>query len=108
MNKDQMFKMVYAVVAGRGAFPFDMLRYDRCTPLRGEDAALLEREDGSRAVVVIRYAGQAGEWTDARWSSFGWGLRRFGNDPFRATQWASELNQSFQIGTKSGEEVARG
>ena len=93
-SRPDKFDLVYAVVAGRGAFPFDMLRYDACRPFRGEDAALLEREDGSRAIIVVRYAGQAGEWTEGRWSSFLWGLRRF-EDQGAAQNWARELNASF-------------
>lgn len=102
MIKDRMFDLRYAVVAGRGRFPFDMLRYDACRPFRGEDAALLEVEDGSRAVIVVRYAGQAGEWTEGRWSSFLWGLRRF-EDQGAAQDWARQLNESFQMVRKAND-----
>lgn len=111
MNKDKMFDLRFAVAAGRGRFPMDMLRYDRCSPFRGEDAALVDRESGdgdginSRAIVVVRYAGQPGDWTDARWSSFCWGLRVM-SDQHQAESWARELNESFQIGKKK--EVTRG
>jgi hypothetical protein len=104
MTKIEMFELEFAVVAGRGSFPFDMLRYDRCSPFRGEETSRLEREDGSRALIVVRYAGQPGQWTDARWSSFGWGLRRFGKDQGAAQDWCRQLTEQFQI----GKEVVRG
>lgn len=35
----------FFVVCGRGAFPFDMLRYDCCWPTRSEDAARLQHDN---------------------------------------------------------------
>lgn len=55
------------VVSGRGAFPFDMLRYDRCYPYTSADVARLTTETGQREITLI---GEA--ITPERWSSFLW------------------------------------
>jgi len=81
--------MIYVTfeVEGSGVFPFDMLRFDRCYPLRPEDAANLaepEWRDGIKSstrrvrLQAAREAGQEATWlpTMARWWSFGWSVDR--------------------------------
>lgn len=64
-------------VTGRGIFPFDMMRYDRCWPATGEDAAKLEWEHinaergrSLRSIRILSYK----EPTVDRWSSFTWSV----------------------------------
>ncbi len=54
-------------VRGRGRFPVDMLRYDRCWPV--ENANNIIDHEGLREVTLVsneRYI------TPGRWASFGW------------------------------------
>jgi hypothetical protein len=79
---------VTAIVTGKGSFPIDMLRYDRCMPDTERDARTVEDtlipgsvrdpETGKRATWVVNVckivnsrqeASRA--WTVARWASFG-------------------------------------
>jgi len=73
-------------LARHGAFPVDMLRYDRCCPCREVDSARIMATfdggahlpgDGDRGVVVTKLTARKTEpaWTVARWASFGWELR---------------------------------
>lgn len=57
-------------VIGRGAFPVDMLRYDRACPWQERDSALIQDEDRERVVLVESWGHGAPEYR--RWSSFGW------------------------------------
>lgn len=77
-----MPKTIYeSTVAGRVAFPIDMLRYDRCFPATEQDSVQighsldrrLQASDGVypaplRSVRVISER----LLTSARWESFGW------------------------------------
>ena len=60
-------------VTGKGPFPYDMLRYDRCWPNRPEDVSAMEfqpeRANYDRRKVTLR---SNEEPTVDRWSSFGW------------------------------------
>jgi hypothetical protein len=56
------------VVEGQGAFPTDMLRYDRCTPYQQEDVHWMTGTAPRSAMMVSH----VGEPTPARWASFGW------------------------------------
>lgn len=72
--------LIHFTVEGTGPFPFDMLRYDVCWPLRQEDTAAMERlfrpsSKGGRPVrgpVRITLATNGHPPTVARWKSFGW------------------------------------
>lgn len=59
-------------VRGRGLFPFDMLRHDRCTPARQEDSGAIERTThrGSGYHTVTLRGRNAPN--TPRWESFGW------------------------------------
>ena len=73
-------KITTFTVEGRGAFPFDMLRYDNCFPDTSEDAfAIAETmlKNIPQAVRRIALRSQHNklkghEITPARWASFGW------------------------------------
>lgn len=74
----------YAVVAGHGSFPVDMLRYDNCTPVNFDiewseaGAATIKRKDNGIGPLLVAKAAPTltfGRWTEARWESFGWSLR---------------------------------
>lgn len=60
-------------VTGRGAFPFDMLRYDDCWPASTEDAAMINQDytsDKNRSIKLHSYHAPTVE----RWSSFLWAV----------------------------------
>lgn len=68
------FRYIHTAMAvGQSLFPFDMLRYDQCFPLRYDrDSSHTDK------VEVAAYAcGTNPErvWHAARWSSFGWHLQ---------------------------------
>ena len=60
-------------VRGRGVFPFDMLRYDRCWPNSSEDATAMADPScsfpGMRQVVL---RSESDGPTPVRWRSFNW------------------------------------
>ncbi len=77
--KAEKFWTMEFTVEGRGAFPFDMLRYDSCHPVSGEDAAGLDYSPAialpatQRQVRLIMYSGiRNPKPTFGRWDSFGW------------------------------------
>lgn len=59
-------------VSGIGDFPFDMLRFDQCWPLRGYDADQLSKPKTGkvRSIQLCSFR----EPTIARWSSFLWSV----------------------------------
>lgn len=63
-----------AVIKGRGEFPMDMLRYDRCAPYTETDSYALRdsiSKGGPWEVTVVRYvASKTAKWTVGRWQSF--------------------------------------
>jgi hypothetical protein len=68
---------MYFHVRGRGAFPFDMLRYDCCYPASTDDAVKLsERWSGDDGLTAswrtICLKAAHGSFTAGRWASFGW------------------------------------
>jgi hypothetical protein len=58
------------VVEGRGSFPIDMLRYDRCTPYEQEDVHWMEGTVQRSCKLVSHVAPP----TKERWNSFGWSV----------------------------------
>ena len=65
-----------ATVEVNGAFPVDMLRYDRCYPASEEDAkaiaqSLAGTEREPYRVTVKALSPSREHWTKARWRSFG-------------------------------------
>ncbi len=63
------------VVEGKFSFPLDMLRYDACWPMTGDDVAKMDPEDRDRRAVTLCHIG-ARHWvpTTGRWSSFSWAV----------------------------------
>ena len=62
-------------VAGYGAFPLDMLRYDACYPATSEDAVEIGGSMYSRAsqrLRTVRVRSVVKPATAERWQSFGW------------------------------------
>lgn len=70
-NKVYVFRIK---VLGRGDFPVDMLRYDRCVPERSEDVFSVDTRNDGRSVQLLQYClTKAGPTVD-RWKSFGWSV----------------------------------
>lgn len=61
----------FIVVEGRGTFPMDMLRYDRCFPASELDSSIANM-DGHRALILCRRSESSPDPTKGRWNSFGW------------------------------------
>lgn len=67
-------------VVGRGTFPLDMLRHDRCSPRGPEDAAALAgpaidmREIRRIRLVTFHESRDRTTVTPERWLSFGWSV----------------------------------
>lgn len=57
------------IVEGRGPFPVDMLRYDRCFPHDSADASQILEPRERRKVTLTTDSPRV---TPARWRSFGW------------------------------------
>jgi hypothetical protein len=57
-------------VKGRGTFPADMLRHDRCWPVDGDINAISQRFDGDVTITLCAFNRRV--ITPARWRSFGW------------------------------------
>jgi hypothetical protein len=66
-----------AIIKGRGEFPVDMLRYDRCAPYTEQGAYELRdtiaKGDGHQwELTVVRYVTtKTAKWSIDRWQSFG-------------------------------------
>ncbi len=72
-SRAKKFYELFLVVEGSGEFPVDMLRYDSCFPLEGQDASKLGHDRREhRCVVLCRRGASADGATGARWASFGW------------------------------------
>lgn len=84
----------YAVVAGMGQFPIDMLRYDFAAPAN----FILSEDNLGRTIVTPKpytpndslglVVGRAVErkslqWTVARWNSFGWNIKPLNTLPLK-------------------------
>ena len=59
-------------VEGRGTFPMDMLRFDRCFPISHEASRNMEPDITSTRVVQLEAVSPRGLITPERWQSFGW------------------------------------
>lgn len=78
-------RVSYATVSGMGQFPEDMLRYDRAVPVNFKvestehgPRAVIDRLHGSSEFIVAKVMerGSRIDFTDARWSSFLWNVKR--------------------------------
>jgi len=64
-------------VSGKGSFPFDMLRYDRCYPIEtGFDYMVTAKGVRSLRMGSVRRSIVDAYPTVARWQSFGWIVTR--------------------------------
>lgn len=66
-------------VEGRGEFPADMLRHDRCFPTDSQSAwAIVNSDYTGRRAIWLTNSTERPYWepTFARWSSFGWVVDR--------------------------------
>ncbi len=64
-------------VEGRGRFPYDMLRYDRCFPASSADSSMIDPGWGKeliREVTLRTDQGKHFQPAAKRWESFGWRL----------------------------------
>ena len=70
-----------ATISGRGPFPFDMLRYDEAFPASTGDARKMGNIPDHQhflreyEVWTLQIATHKRDFTEARWNSFGVGLR---------------------------------
>lgn len=69
-NKTYAYRFI---VEGRGEFPLDMLRYDRCFPRSETDANIAQGSQDRRAVTLTALE-RPSYWMpcEGRWESFGW------------------------------------
>lgn len=76
MAKTQTFQAFRFTVVGRGQFPVDMLRYDRCVPETQDDiaSAFSPFSGDHRQINLIAFTPKdhKPEPTSGRWTSFGW------------------------------------
>jgi len=61
-----------------------MLRYDACFPAREQDSYRIRDRSDTRHVIVARWVGQPGSWTEGRWRSFTWTLLDTYNSEYTA------------------------
>lgn len=76
---ESIMKVYKFTVEGKGIFPYDMLRHDRCYPTTLESAQAMDCQlcagmvRGKRKVELIKPVEHIYEYpTAARWESFGW------------------------------------
>jgi len=71
------FTVTTFTVEGRGAFPFDMLRYDCCWPKTDDDVHALHYNEGRSALglrTVTLVTEHDNKPTLGRWNSYGWNV----------------------------------
>lgn len=89
MMKASKVYVFRVTVEGRGTFPIDMLRYDRCVPRTGDDvhaivmASIAERPLETRKVSLQMYSTSKEGPTKDRWKSFGWEVIAIEETTFR-------------------------
>lgn len=72
---------VLFVVKGRGVFPADMLRHDRCYPVDGDINMVTDPRIAKRPLVtVVLVAPKRSAITTGRWKSFGWTVTEIGGE----------------------------
>lgn len=69
--KAEKFYVYEFYAIGSGTFPYDMLRYDACTPA-DESGARSMGDFEYRRILMRRYAPVRTWATPRRWESFGW------------------------------------
>lgn len=66
------YRRTEIVVAGKGTFPYDMLRYDNCVFRGSEDVARAEHSLELRQIRLERFSYDGDFCEKDRWASFGW------------------------------------
>lgn len=93
-------KLIHFKVTGRGAFPFDMLRYDSCFPATSADAAALDAVDyHTRTVELVLALPRMA--TFARWASFGWTVSEYAGR--RAPDMSGRIRDMQAIATRTND-----
>lgn len=82
-------------VIGRGEFPFDMLRHDRCWPAETIDAAKISPTAGARRTVCLETSGNL--ITVRRWESFNWRVSADGVQPIPSS-WQLTVTGAIRAG----------
>lgn len=74
MHKLSKLYVYRITVEGKGHFPIDMLRHDRCVPYNDLSVSRIERVlyDTTREVRLLMYSSNQLGPTFDRWASFGW------------------------------------
>jgi len=69
-------------VAGRGTFPYDMLRYDECFPVYPDDSNNMNPSIIEHREIELSHTSRNNFWfpTEGRWSSFGWIVTEINRD----------------------------
>jgi hypothetical protein len=93
-GKQGTFFTTILIVEGSGAFPIDMLRYDRCVPFDERDSYAITDEDSdtTRRVWLIRYAIEEQRLTPDRWKSFTWRVVAEGRDEYELEHYRQPSN----------------
>ena len=84
-DKENTMTHIEFTVTGKGLFPVDMLRHDRCYPVGVEDSTAIEwsfnaeRNRKTNPVRTVRLASERSAVADmhpcvGRWESFGWNV----------------------------------
>lgn len=71
LSDDRPSRVYDYYVSGKGVFPVDMLRHDRCWPADGDSVAMFDIRD-KRSIRLKSYQMPA----EGRWLSFGWSVGR--------------------------------
>lgn len=82
-------------VIGRGEFPFDMLRYDRCWPAETIDADKISPIVSVHRTVCLETNEK--QITVKRWESFGWRVILDGKEP-TPDDWPSGPSGAVHVG----------
>ena len=83
-REDEPEPITYAIAEGNRDFPLDMLRYDRCWPVRESEIRDMASEVPGRKRILLAKHGR--QWTPERWrSKFAYELRELGDAHSNAT-----------------------
>jgi hypothetical protein len=73
MKPKKEYRQTEVTVRGRGTFPLDMLRYDRCIPTSESDTNRMHYPQLEYQIFKLyRLSSEGTKATAGRWKSFGW------------------------------------